>query len=127
MIRANRFARIALRIARATKVVIFFSLIEAPLPDPTQHPEMDPKRTQNRPETEPNRAKQSQTEPKRSQTKPKWTEIKLFGVGRAGVCRGGVGGVVVREKENHYPKGPKIEKIQSRLKFSIPIENFNPA
>ena len=25
------------------------------------------------------------------------------------------------------PKGPKIEKNQSRLKFSISIENFNPA
>ena len=23
------------------------------------------------------------------------------------------------------PKGPKIEKIQSRLKFSIPLEHFN--
>ena len=26
-----------------------------------------------------------------------------------------------------YPKGPKIEKIQSRLKFSISLENFNLA
>ena len=24
------------------------------------------------------------------------------------------------------PKGPKIERIQSRLKFSISLENFNP-
>ena len=49
-----------------------------PHPDPTQHRETDPKRTQNRPETE----------PKRSQTEPKWTEIKLFGVGRAGGLSG---------------------------------------
>ena len=26
-----------------------------------------------------------------------------------------------------HPKGPKIEKIQSQLKFSIPLENFNLA
>ena len=53
--------------------------------DPIQHPEKDPKRTRNRPETEP---KRSQTEPKRSQTEPKWTEIKAFGVGRAGGLSG---------------------------------------
>ena len=53
--------------------------------DPTQHPETDPKRTRNRPETEPNGA---ETEPKRSQTEPKWTEIKVFAVGRAGGLSG---------------------------------------
>ena len=60
-----------------TCVVIFFSLTEAPLPDPTN----TPKRTRNGPKTDP---KRSQTEPKRSQMEPKRTEIKLFGVGRAG-------------------------------------------
>ena len=56
-----------------------------PQPVPTQHPEKGPKRTRNRPETEP---KRSQTEPKWSQTEPKWTEIELFGVGRAGGLSG---------------------------------------
>ena len=74
-------------------VVIFFSLTEAPLPDPTQHPETDPKRSQIEP-------KRSQIEPKRSQTEPKWTEIKLFEVGRAGgfVGVGGVGGCKGKRK-----------------------------
>ena len=53
-------------------VVIFFSLTEAPSPrphpDPTQHPE---------------------TDPKRSQTEPKWTEIKPSRVGQPGGCRDG--------------------------------------
>ena len=31
----------------------------------------------------------------------------------------------VRRSGPLYPKGPKIEKIQSRLKFSISLENFN--
>ena len=78
-------------------VVIFFSLTEAPLPDPTPTPPNTPKRTRNGAETEP---KRSQTEPKRSQTEPKWTEIKLFGVGGTGggVVGVGGGGGVVREK-----------------------------
>ena len=70
--------------------MIFFSLTEAPLPDPTQHPETDPKQTRSG-------AKRSQTDPKRSQTEPKWTEIKpsrvgqlggFVGRGRGGGCKG---------------------------------------
>ena len=49
-----------------------------PHPDPTQHPETDPKRTRNGPERSRNGA----------ETEPKWTEIKLFGVGRAGGLSG---------------------------------------
>ena len=41
-------------------LVIFFSLTEAPLPDPTPTPANTPKRTRNGPETGP---KRSQTEP----------------------------------------------------------------
>ena len=37
-------------------VVIFFSLTEAPLPDPTPTPPNIPKRTRNRPETDPKRS-----------------------------------------------------------------------
>ena len=70
---------------KSPEVVIFFSLTEAPLPDPTPTPPNTPKQTRNGAETEP---KRSQTEPKRSQTEPKWTEIKLFGVGRAGGLSG---------------------------------------
>ena len=86
------------------RVVIFFSLTEAPLPDPTPTPRNTLKRTRNGPETDPkqtrNRAKRSQTEPKRSQTEPKWTEIKLFRVGQAGgfVGVGGVGGCKGKRK-----------------------------
>ena len=109
-----------------------------PYPDPTQHPETDPKQTRNSPETEP---KRSETDPKRTETEPKWTEIE--GVGRpgggglSGWLGGGVG--VVREKEKItnltpqmiavtlYPEGPTIKNIQSRSKFSISIEIFNLA
>ena len=79
------------------KIVIFFSLTEAPLTDPTttppNTPEMDPKRTGTDP-------KRRQTEPngaERSQTEPKWTEIKpsrvgrpggFVGMGRGGGCKG---------------------------------------
>ena len=76
-------------------IVIFFSLTEAPLPDPTQQtqngPETDPKQTRNRAETEPNGAGRSRNEPKSSP----------LGWDSQGVCRGGEGGGVVREKENH--------------------------
>ena len=55
------------------------SLTEAPLPDatptPPNGPEMDRKRSRNRPETQPNGAKRTRTE-------PKWTEIKPSRVGR---------------------------------------------
>ena len=76
-----------------------------PHPDPTQHPDTDPKRTRNRPETDP---KRSQTEsngpetdrngPKRSRNGPTSSSVgwdgrgALSGWGRVGV---------VREKENH--------------------------
>ena len=65
-------------------IVIFFSLTEAPLPDPTQHPETDPKRTQNRPETEPNGA----------ETEPNGAEMDRNQAFRGGTGRGfvGVGG-----------------------------------
>ena len=73
-------------------VVIFFSLTEAPLPDPAPTPPNTPKRTRNGPETEPNGA---ETEPKRSQTEPKRTEIEPSRVGRPGGLSGwrGVGGL----------------------------------
>ena len=50
---------------RHLRIVIFFSLTEAPLPDPTQHPETDPKQTRNRPETDPNGPKRTRNGPKR--------------------------------------------------------------
>ena len=62
----------------ADMVVVFFSLTEAPLPDPTPTPPNTPKRTRNKPETEPNGV----------ETEPKWTELKLFGLGRAGGLSG---------------------------------------
>ena len=66
---------------RKVRVVIFFSLTEAPLPNPIQHPEMEPnpKQTRNGAETEPNGP----------ETEPKWTEINLW----RGTARGGVVGV----------------------------------
>ena len=71
-------------------IVIFFSFpLQKPLsptpprphPTPRSGPETDPKQTRNG-------AKRSRTGPKRSQKEPKWTEIKLFGVGRAGGLSG---------------------------------------
>ena len=43
-------------LGRGPIALIVFSLTEAPLPNPTQHPETDPKQTRNRPETDPNLA-----------------------------------------------------------------------
>ena len=78
---------------------MFFSLTEAPLPDPTQHPETDPKRTQNGPETEPNGAKRSRNGAKRSRNGLK---SSFSGWDGRGVCRGRRGWGVVREKEYRY-------------------------
>ena len=76
-------------------VVILFpyrSPSPRPHPDPTQHPETDPKQTRHG-------AKRSQTDPKRTETEPKWTEIRPSGVGRPGGFVGMAGVGVVREKE----------------------------
>ena len=69
------------------RVVIFFSLTEAPLPDPTLTPP-------NGPETD------AKTNPKRTETDPKWTEIKLSGVGLPGGLSGwrGCGGCKGKRK-----------------------------
>ena len=96
------FLRLACSIgipAQDPSLVIFFSLTEAPLPDPTptppNTPETDPKRTRNRPETEPNGP----------ETEPNGAEMDRNQAFRGGTGGGfvGVGGGVVREKENHYP------------------------
>ena len=73
-------------------VVIFISLTEAPLTDPTttppNTPETDPKRTRNRPETEPNGAEQSRTEPNGAEMD---RNQALSGGTAGGVCRDGEG------------------------------------
>ena len=67
-----------------------FSLTEAPLPDPTQHLETDPKRTRNG-------AKRSQTDPNRAEM----DRNQALSGGTAGGFVGRGGGGVVKEKENH--------------------------
>ena len=74
-------------------VVIFFSLTEAPLPDPAPTPPNTPKWTRNGAETEP---KQSQTEPNGAETEPNGAETDRNralsgGTAGGGVCRGGGG------------------------------------
>ena len=71
-----------------------------PHPDPTQHPEKDPKRTRNRPGTEPNGAKRSQTEPKRSKRSRNGPKSSFSGWDGRGVCRGmgGQGGCKGKRK-----------------------------
>ena len=66
-----------------------------PHPDPTQHPETDPKQTRNRPETEPNGA---ETEPNGAETDR--NQALSGGTAQGGLSAWGEGGVV-REKENH--------------------------
>ena len=75
-----------------TRIVIFFSLTEAPLPDPTPTPPNTPKRTRNGPETDPKRSQTEPNGPERSQTEPKCTEIKPFRVGQPGGLSGWGGG-----------------------------------
>ena len=71
-------------------VVIFFSLYRRPSPrphaDPIHHLEKDPKRTRNRPETDPNGPKRTRNGPKRTRNGPK--SSSLWWDGR-GVCRDG--------------------------------------
>ena len=78
-------------------LVIFFSITEAPLPDPTPTPPNTPnrtrERTRNRPETEP---KRSQNGAKRSRNGPKSSFSGWDG--RGGLSGPGVGRVV-REKK----------------------------
>ena len=71
---------------------IFFSLTEAPLPDPTPTPPNTPKRTRNGPETDP---KRSQTEPNGAETEPNGAETDRNQAFRGGTGGGfvGVGGV----------------------------------
>ena len=74
------------------KLVIFLSLTEAPLTDPTptppNTPETDPKRTRNRPGTVPNEAKRSRTEPNGAEMD---RNQALSGGTAGGVCRDGEG------------------------------------
>ena len=85
-------------------LVIFFSLTEAPLPDPTPTPPNTPKRTRNGPETDPkrseNRAKRSPNGAKRSRNGPK---SSFSGWDGRGVCRGrgGCGGCKGKRKSLH--------------------------
>ena len=67
-------------------LVIFFSLTEAPLPDPTPTPPNAPKRTRNRPETDPKRI---QTEPNRPETEPNGTEMDRNQALSGGTAGGG--------------------------------------
>ena len=99
-------------------VVIFFSLIEAPLPDPTQ-------RTRNGPETDP---KRSQTEPNGAETDRNGAEMDrnqaLWGLrwDGQGVCRGGEGwGLVVREKKSLHCGGILSSGDSFPILFSLLI------
>ena len=82
-----------------TSHMLFFSLTEAPLTDPTptppNTPETDPKRTRNRPETEPNRTEPNGAEMDRNQA--------LSGGTVGGFCRDG--GVWARELGTICPFG----------------------
>ena len=73
----------------ATKVVIFFSRTEAPLPDPTPTPPKTPKRIRNGPETDP---KRSQTEPNGAKMdRNQALRVGLPGMGGGGGgCKSGV-------------------------------------
>ena len=93
-----------LKLTKVSRLVIFFSLTEAPLPDPTPTPANTPKRTRNGPKTDP---KRSQTEPNGAQTEPNGAEMdrnQAFrgGTGGGFVGVGGVGGC--KGKECHYSR-----------------------
>ena len=74
-------------------LVIFFSLTEASLPNPTQNPKTDPKRnpkqTPKRSQTEP---KRTRTEAKRSRNGPKSSPLGWDSRGFVGMGGGGGGG-----------------------------------
>ena len=105
------------RCPRTARIVIFFSLTEAPSHRPHPTPPNTPKRTRNRPEREPNGPERTQNRPKRTRNGPKSSSLGWDGLG---VCRGGGVEGAVREKENHYarishgnlcPKDPAVLKI----------------
>ena len=73
--------------AKIAKLVIFFSLPEAPLPDPTQtpwwctqHPETDLKRT----ETDPNGPKRTRNGPETDRNRPEMDRNQALWGGTAG-------------------------------------------
>ena len=104
-----------------TNVVIFFSLTEAPLPDPTPTPPNTPKRTRNGPETDP---KRSQTEPNGAETEPNGAEMDRNQAFRGGTGGGfvGVGGWgVVREKENHHTNDFKQQAHSVHDLFALSV------
>ena len=68
----KRMQRAPLLPVSGQKVAIFFSLTEAPLPDPTQRPKTDPKQTRNGPETDPNGPKTYRNGPKMDRNQALW-------------------------------------------------------
>ena len=94
-----------------TILQILQNLVEAPLPDPTptptQHPETDPKRTRNRPETEPNGAKRTRTEPNGAELDRNQAPS---GGTAGGVCRDGGGGGC-KGKRTSLAKSIQPEKL----------------
>ena len=84
------------------RVVIFISLTEAPLPDPSPTPPRPHPTPRKGPETDP---KRSQTEPNGAETEPNGAEMDRNQVFRGGTGRGfvGVGGVgACKGKRSHY-------------------------
>ena len=105
-------------------LVIFFSLTEAPLPDPTPTPPNTPKRTRNGPKTDP---KRSQSEPNGAETEPNGAEMD-----RNQAFRGGTGGGFVGVGWWGGCKGKRIslhylpeKKKDFRIIFRLPFHDFD--
>ena len=124
------------------KITLRRLYIPRPHPDPTQHPEMDPKQTRNRPETEPKRSRNG-AEMDRNQA--------LWGGTAGGVCRGGGGGGCKGKRKSLHQRPYRrihlVAPYRTILRYYrcdtpyraissprgpcdrknlIPIENFNP-
>ena len=99
-------------------LVIFFSLTEAPLPDPIPTPPNTPKRTRNRPKTDP---KQSQTEPNGAETEPNRAEMDRNQAFRGGTGGGFVGVAGVGGCKGKRKSLGKFLKFERKLTVSLNI------
>ena len=105
-----------MHVSCCTFVLLQRSPSPRPHPDPTQHPETDPKRTQNGPETDPNGPEKDRNGPEMDRNQALWVGMT------GGVCRDGGGGGGCKGKRKSLVKTeqqPKDKNFQAGYSWDI--------